>query len=104
MTSTSRQIDRQHWVRIVIQWMLLCFLGFYTLAIVPHQHASLTDELDCPVHHVAGHQAVDVSPAGTLPAFAVLVFWLLLSLLSHIPYVLNPRGVLPPLRGPPFFS
>ena len=92
------------WRHFWLQMVLLCFLGFYSLGSVPHQHEGLTGDLDCPSCHVAGHSALDV-PIHEVGVPGPDILFLLLSgpLVAAIPYVLR-RYQLPPLRGPPSLS
>lgn len=92
------------WRLLWLQVVLLCFLGFYSLGSLPHQHEGLAGDLDCPSCHVAGHASLDV-PGHELSVPGSDLLFLLLSgpLIAAIPYVLQ-RYQLPPLRGPPFLS
>lgn len=101
-SSASKHV--RGWQRWALQWALLCFLGFYSLGALPHQHAGLAGDLDCPVCHVAGHQSLDAPSAAASAPAITLIFLLFLALPALVAAVVTRPIARPPGRGPPSLS
>jgi hypothetical protein len=75
------------WRKWILRFVLLSFVGLYSVGLLPHEHANLQSDQDCPICHVVStlsNLAAHSSPPGLqLTAH----FLLLLLVLSWVPAV-----------------
>jgi len=88
------------WRKWVLRFALLSFVGLYSLGLLPHHHAAVADDLNCPVCHAVNsltNLAGDSSPPGF--QFTSFVLQLLL-VLAWAPAVVARNDKLLLLKHP----
>ena len=93
------------WRIWLAMFALTCAVGLYSIE-ATHHHKTALDDLRCPVCHVVGHSALDVSTPDLTPAFnlALLFFVLLPVATAGAPrrnFHLKPQTRAPPALALP---